>query len=241
MRLHLASTRPELRSTSIQAVVSYVEGAHGLFPNLRHINMHAAPCRFPDPPIRPGVGPVPRLRPDLASWDLLVEAVRLISRRCLELGLSLSVENNWAYWDGIDPETPPEQCDPEGFVEYFCTLPQQWLRLAADVNEPNFSMCLDPSHATPCAHRWPPAQRSQVLLQYLSDPSKLGHLHWNDSDMVNVRGRNDLHLPVGTGNLGDAFHRTLKKWAADPGHIALLEHYVDRPVLEKELAYITSL
>ena len=162
-RVHIASTQQDLRRTSLRAVCAYVEGAHRLFPYLRHINMHAAPHQFPDPPIRPGRHPVPPLRPDLARWDLLVDAVRTIARLCRSLGLTLSVENNWAYWDGIAPAADLSTYDPTRFVEYYCTSPEEWLRLAVDVNESNFSMCLDPSHATPYSHRWPALRRREAL------------------------------------------------------------------------------
>jgi sugar phosphate isomerase/epimerase len=237
-RVHVASTDPELRQASLGALREYVARAQRLFPHLEHINMHAAPKQFPHPPVRPGRNPVPPLRPDLARWDLLVDGVRAMARFCQRLGLRLSVENNWAYWDGIAPDAPPESADPERFVEYYCTSPEEWLRLAVDVGEPNFRMCLDPSHAVPYCHRSPPGQRREVLGRYLADLSLLGHVHWNDSDLDRVRGRDDLHLPVGQGNLGEAFHRTIKRWAAGDGHIALLEHWVDRPTLERELAYI---
>jgi sugar phosphate isomerase/epimerase len=181
------------------------------------------------------------LRPDLADWDLLVEAIREIARRCRSLGLTLSVENNWAYWDGIDPTLPLGAYDPAQFVEYYGTSPDEWLRLAKDVNEPNVSLCLDPSHAVPYAHRWPVDERGKVMDQYLVDLGLLGHLHWNDSDLYDPRGRDDLHLPVGTGTLGEGFHRALKGWARETGRIALLEHFVDRASLERELAYIAVL
>lgn len=240
-RVHVASTREELRQASVRAVYEYVEQAHRLYPQLRHINMHAAPHQFPDPPIRPGRNPVPPLRPDLARWDLLVDAVRTIARLCRSLGLTLSVENNWAYWDGIALETDLPVSDPTRFVEYYCTSPDEWLRLAVDVNEPNFSMCLDPSHATPYSHRWPAPRRGETLNRFLADLSLLGHLHWNDSDLYHVRGRDDLHLPIGDGNLSAAFHRTLAQWAGQAGHIAVLEHFLDLAALERELAYIASL
>jgi sugar phosphate isomerase/epimerase len=240
-RLHIASTNSDLRQASLHALYAYVERAHRLFPNLRHINMHAAPHQFPDPPVRPGRNPVPPLRSDLARWDLLVDAVRAVARRCQSLGLTLSVENNWAYWDGIAAEVSPETCDPARFVEYYCTSPEQWLQLAVDVDLDHFTMCLDPSHAAPYCHRWPAPARRQVLNRFLAHPSRLGHLHWNDSDLIDVRGRDDLHLPIGDGNLGDAFHRTLKQWASQEGHIAVLEHFVGHAALERELAYIASL
>ena len=240
-RAHVASTQPDLRRASLRAILAYVEEAHARFPNLQHINMHAAPKQFPDPPVRPGRKPVPVLRPDMARWDLLVDAVRTVARRCQSLGLRLSVENNWAYWDGIDPEADPATVDPAWFVEYYCTSPEEWLRLTADVNEPNLMLCLDPSHATPYSHRWPAPERREVVGRFLGDLDRLGHVHWNDSDLFDVRGREDLHLPVGDGNLGERFHRTIKRWAGQDGHIALLEHFYDRDALDRELAYIASL
>jgi sugar phosphate isomerase/epimerase len=241
LRLHIASTQTDLRGASLRALRQYVTEAHRLYPNLRHINMHAAPHRFPDPPIRPGSRPGPPLRPDLARWELLVDGVRQIARACQSLGLTLSVENNWAYWDGIAPDAPPPTWDPPRYVEYYCTSPEEWSRLPGEVNEPNFAMCLDPSHAVPYCHRWPAEDRREVLDRFLSDLPSLGHLHWNDSDLFDVRGRDDLHLPVGDGTLGAAFHRVLARWARESGRIALLEHYADPASLKRELAFIASL
>ena len=104
-----------------------------------------------------------------------------------------------------------------------------------------FAMCLDPSHATPYSHRWPAPERREVVGRFLGDLDRLGHVHWNDSDLFDVRGREDLHLPVGDGNLGERFHRTIKQWARQDGHIALLEHFYDRDALDRELAYIALL
>ena len=79
------------------------------------------------------------------------------------------------------------------------------------------------------------------MTRFLSELPLLGHLHRNDSDLYHVRGRDDLHLPIGSGNLGDEFHCTLRRWAGEAGHIAVLEHFADRASLERELAYVASL
>jgi len=242
-RCHFASVNDDLRQQSLDLFERYIEGAHRLYPELRVIVTHAAPHYFPDPPIRPKAGqPVPPLRPDLARWELLVESLQRLARKCSRLGLELVVENNWAYWDGIPDDADVESLGPGDFLEYFCSSPAEWLRLPRDVNEPNLSLCLDPSHAGPYCHRFNDvSRRREVLAEYISQPELIGHIHWNDSDIESETGKGDLHLCVGAGTLGDAFHAALKARALQLDRPVTLEHFYDVESLDKELAYIETL
>ncbi|HUW84102.1 MAG TPA: TIM barrel protein [Phycisphaerae bacterium] len=242
-RIHLACTDRAFRQRSIEVVERYIEGACKLYPNVRTIVTHNAPHYFPFPPVRPQPNePVPPFRPDLADRQLLLDSLRHLARRCQALGVELVVENNWAYWEGVAPGADVTQLGPGDFLEYFDIAPQDWLALPHAVGETHLSLCLDPSHAGPYCHRWPDVpQRRQVMAQYVSQPERIGHIHWNDSDLTDDRGRNDLHLCVGTGTLGDDFHAALKTRATQLDHPVTLEHFRDVVSLDKELAYIDSL
>lgn len=241
VRMHLGSTKPDVRSHAISLLETYIDGAHKMFPELQVVLSHPAPNNFPDPPARPGNDTLP-LRPDLASWDLMVESFRQLARHCAGLGLTLVVENNWAYWDGIADDVDVTTLTPADFAEYFCTSPEQFLQLPVDVNEPNFAMALDPSHAGPYCHRWADVdQRREVLMRYLAHPERIGHFHWNDSDIANPPGRGDQHLSLDTGTLGDDFHRAIKQRALQLDHPVTIEHFYGPEALDKELAYIDAL
>ena len=242
-RLHWASTVKEVRDEAIRQFEAFVERARTAFPRAQVIATHAAPHRFPDPPIRPGPGePVPRLRPDLARWDLLVEAIRRFGRWCAEHDFLLAIENNWAYWTGVPEDADLAALRPDDFLEYFCTSPEEWLRLPKEVDEPNVFACLDPSHATPYCQRFVGEdERRRVLDRYLSDMSVLGHLHWNDSDILTNRGREDLHLAIGEGNLGRSFHARLKAWGEQVGRPVLLEHFHGPESFDREARFIEGL
>ncbi len=243
VRLHLASVAPEFRRRSVRLITDHIEAAHRLFPRLEVVVTHAAPHRFPHPPVRPAPGePRSPLRPELARWEHLVDSVRHIALHSARLGLVLAVENNWAYWDGIAPDAPVQELDAEDFLEYYCSSPEEWLRLAEEVGEPNVCCCLDPSHAVPYCHRQADeADRRRVLAEFIARPGRIGHFHWNDSDIVGDRGRNDLHLPLGEGNLGREFHAAVKRRALELGRPVLLEHFRDAETLEREIAYIAAL
>ena len=242
-RLHWASTQKEVRDEAIRQFEAFVERARGAFPNARVIVTHSAPHRFPDPPVRPGPGePVPRLRPDLAQWELLVTTIRRLGRWCAEHGFLLAVENNWAYWNGISADADLGALRPDDFLEYFCTSPEEWLRLPKEVGEPNVFACLDPSHATPYCQRFVGEDlRRRILDRYLSDTSILGHLHWNDSDILTNQGREDLHRAIGEGNLGKTFHGSLRAWAEQVGRPVLLEHFHGVESFDREMQFIEEL
>jgi len=242
IRLHIACTEKEIRDRSVQQIIAYVRNAHNRFSNLRVIVMHAAPKRFPFPPVRPCTEDVFTLRPDTAQWEHLVSSVCQVTKACAELGLLLAVENNWAYWDGIDPERPVSDIREDEFLEYFCSSPEEWYCLCRDVSESNMGCCLDTSHAVPYCHRFEKeAERRREIAHFLSEPQHIIHFHWNDSDIITPRGRDDLHLPVGEGNLGVEIHSLIKERALELDHPVTLEHFRDRDTLKKEIRYITDL
>lgn len=246
LRVHIASTREELRNASLTYHEKHIRSSRARFPSLRKINIHAAPSnQYFDPPVSPhknALADGDTFPPDTSSWDSLVESLRKLSKICAELDLTLTVENNWSYWSGVDEATPVQEVDFERLPAYWCSDPDQWLKLPKDVSEANFKVCLDPSHATPYAQRSASIEeRHEVMKRYLSDFEALGHVHWNDSDIETNRGRDDLHLPIGEGSLGDSFHAGIKRWALQQGQIPLLEHFYDRERLERELEYIAGL
>ncbi|GAG47556.1 unnamed protein product, partial [marine sediment metagenome] len=202
-----------------------------------------APHYFPDPPVRPK-DPTerPRLRPELADWGRLLDGMRRLARMCARLGLVLAVENNWAYWDGIPPGADVSKLGAGDFLEYFCSSPDEWRALAEEVNEPALRLCLDPSHAVPYCHRKKDVEgRRRVLREYLARPGLIGHFHWNGSEIRSDRGRGDLHLAPGTGDLGKEFHAAIKARAQELPQPVTLEHFHGLAALDAELAYIESI
>ncbi len=245
LRIHIASTNKELRRASLEAIAAYIREAHSRFPNLQKINMHAAPKLFFDPPVSPHKHTLAEnesFPKGATSWALLVEGTRELAQVCKPLGLMLTVENNLAYWLGVDPSTPPDQVDFERVPVYWCSAYEEWSALPREVNEPNLKACLDPSHAAPFLHRLMDLDaRREGLMAFVSDFDLLGHFHWNDSDIVDPVGRKDMHLCIGEGTLGAEFHGKVKAWAKQTGHVPLLEHFYSVERLEKELEYINNL
>ena len=243
VRMNIASVRKNVREEALNIIESHIEKAHASFPNLQVVVSHAAPHYFPDPPVRPkDAAERPVLRPEFADWGRLLESARRLARRCARLGLVLAVENNWAYWEGIPPEADVAELGPGDFLEYFCSSPQEWRGLAEEVNDPALRLCLDPSHAVPYCHRKEDIEgRKETLLDYLARPGLIAHFHWNGSEIRSPRGRNDLHLAVGTGDLGEEFHAAVKARAQELPQPSTLEHFHGLPALEAELSSIQSL
>ncbi len=115
-------------------------------------------------------------------------------------------------------------------------------RCDGELEEPALRLCLDPSHAVPYCHRKKEvAERRAILREYLARPELIGHFHWNGSEILSDRGRGDLHLAAGTGDLGKEFHAAVKARAQELPQPVTLEHFHGLPALDAELAYIDSL
>ena len=228
MRLNIAAVDDDFRNMSIDYLIDYIDTARHL-PHLKKVNMHCAPKRWQD---------AKQIGGWIGDYDRLIDAIRQVATFAGEHELSIVVENNRAYWDGISDETPAAAADRREMNDYFGTSPEEWLQIGEDVNLPNVSLCLDPSHSCTYAQIFAdPAKRVEVMMAYLAKPNLLGHVHWNDNDLYGVQGRQDSHMCIGKGTLPLEFHRTIKRLDAT----LLLEHFYTIEELEEELAHIDRL
>lgn len=240
--LHAASVDENIRQQSLAMTEKFISEAARRFPNLQIIVMHGAPHYYQDPPVRLAPGAIPGTpRPDLAGWEHLVKSVRRLACFSARLGLRLAVENSGINWGIVPSGTHPGGPRPELFSR-FCASPEEWLQLPADVNEPNLSCCFDSSHATIYSQLGKTENdRRALLARFFDKPERIGHIHWNDSDIAGTRGRKDLHLPVGKGTLGKEFHTRIKGLAAKLPQPVNLEHFENRESLNQEIEYISAL
>lgn len=227
-RVNIAALDRAWRDASMRAVEEYFAAA-ARYDSIRLVVMHTAPRVWCDD----GDGSAPRI---VSDYALLVESLRRLADIARCFSLSLAVENNRAYWDG-DVARFPRGADPHG-REYFGTSPEEWLAIRRDVARDNLHLCLDTSHATTYAQCFEPAERQRVMRLFLAEPPAICHIHWNDNDLLHPSGRQDLHLPLGRGTIGDDLHSAI---SALPGVTRLLEHFYGMETLDDELAYISRL
>jgi sugar phosphate isomerase/epimerase len=228
MRLNIAATDDDFRQMSLNYIIDYIDTARHL-PNLKKINMHCAPKQWKAGGQTGG---------QVGDYDRLIDGIRQVAAFADEHGFEVVVENNRAYWDSIADDVSAAEADRREMNEYFGTAPEEWIQIGEDINRPNVSLCLDPSHSCTYAQIFPDSEkRVEVMMAYLAKPELLGHVHWNDNDLFGVQGRQDSHLCIGKGSLPIEFHRTIKGLDAT----LLLEHFYSIEELEAELVYIDEL
>jgi sugar phosphate isomerase/epimerase len=173
-----------------------------------------------------------------ATFERTVEGLREIVDHARGAGLTLCLENNRLYWDGISNEARPEDADRANENHILGSTPQEWRDLYHAIGRDELRLCLDTSHAsTYAALSSDPARAGQLLDEYLAEPDLIAHVHWSDSWLCDPRGRQDAHLPVGTGTLPPAFHARVKALAA----LKHLEHKATPDQLRTEITFIGSL
>ena len=230
-RLNIAAFDKELRAASLACLEEYLASSAQV-PGIRLVNMHAAPRLWTDR--HQDEDPEPA-----GEYAILIESLRQIADQATQSNLTITVENNRAYWDRVPDEVKFSEVDRRVVREYFGTTAGEWIQIWRDVARDNVGLCLDTSHATTAVHRFEDLEeRKQALYAYLAEPRALKHIHWNDNDPWNVAGRNDRHLAVGTSGLGDEFNRAIR---ALKGVSFLLEHFHGWEVLDGEREYIAKL
>jgi sugar phosphate isomerase/epimerase len=173
-----------------------------------------------------------------ATWERTVDGLRELVDHARSVGLVLCLENNRLYWDGIANETAPEDADRATTNHIIGSTPQEWLGLWHAIGRHELRLCLDTSHAsTYAALSSDPTRAERLLHEYLAEPELIAHVHWSDSWLCDVRGRQDAHLPVGTGTLPRSLHATVKRLAA----VKHLEHKATPEQLRAEIAFIDAL
>jgi sugar phosphate isomerase/epimerase len=173
-----------------------------------------------------------------ATWGRTAEGLRELVDHARAAGLLLCLENNRLYWDGVPNETPPEEADRANANHIIGSTPQEWIGLWHAIGRDELRLCLDTSHAaTYAALSSDPPEAERLLDEYLAEPDLIAHAHWSDSWLCDVRGREDAHLPVGTGTLPPAFHARVKALPA----LKHLEHKATPEQLRAEIAFIDGL
>jgi sugar phosphate isomerase/epimerase len=226
-RFSIADVNDDLREEAIGRIEAYIEGAKARFPNLEKINMHCSPKRWASDD-----------RPLKGEYDRLIDGIRRVGAKADQHGLTVAVENNRAYWEGVGEEVSADQVDREAQDEYFGVEPDEWIAVQRDVDRPNVFLCLDTSHA--CTYTQTavdPEDRKRLMLRYLDAGDALRHVHWNGNDLLTNVGRQDTHMSLHKDDLPDELHARLKGWDAT----LLLEHWYGEEALEGELSYIESL
>jgi len=234
VRLNVGSFDAEFRKWSLNILANYLRVAAEQTP-AQLIVTHSAPRFWVfDGAQRCEVKLV-------AEYGHVVENLQRLARLAGELGLRLALENNCTRWDEIPVE---EEFDPRRHIghvrQYFSTYPEEWLQLAHDVNEPAFGLCMDTSHATNFAQRFPLEERHAIYHRFIDlAGDRLWHVHWNDNDMLTKAGRGDPHLNVGKGSVPLDVHQRL--WHHPTVGSFLLEHWRGEEALVEELNFIDGL
>ncbi len=233
IRLNLASTDDDFRQWSFDILAQYIRSA-AQTPHARTVVMHSAPRFWP---INGSSGEIMVV----GEYGRLIPMLKKLGKLAGELGVRLVVENNCTRWDDVDIN---DDWDPDrhlGHVrQYFATYPEEWAQLALDVDEPALGLCLDTSHATNFAQRYPLSQRPAIYHRFMDlAGDRLWHVHWNDNYMHSKEGRADPHLNVGQGTVPLDVHRRL--WQIPSVRTMLLEHWRGEDALVEELAFIQSL
>ena len=228
LRLNIGATEDDFREMSIREILSYVDMVREL-PRLKQVNMHPAPKQWLDETQTGG---------RQGDYDRMIDAIRQIADYAAKWGLEIVLENNNAYWTGIDDDVPADQVSWSNRNQSFGSAPEEWIKICEDVALPNVSLCLDSSHVCTYAHTFADAdRRAEVAMKFVSRPELIKHVHWNDNYLYDARGRNDSHALIGKGSLPVELHQAIKGLDAT----LLLEHFYTIEELEEELEYIDSL
>ncbi len=199
-RLNPASPDPNVRA---EALAGWNEGLDvAVSAGASLVIVHAAPENWDG---GRGVG----------RYELLVDALDQLGDRATEHDICIAVENNRRYWGDTPDDTDPSDVDLDALDVYFATFPEDWIRLAGDVDHPNVGICLDTSHATTVAQEKPMGEeRERRLFDYLAEPEAITHVHWSGNYLGKPDGRLDSHCAVGGGDLPKAFHARIAELSA---------------------------
>ena len=226
-RLNIAATDADFREMSIGIITEYIDEARR-YPNVKQVNIHFAPRQWIDETQASG---------QEGDYDLLIDSVRRIAAYAKTQNIEIVMENGNANWKDLDENVELEDVDWTTHNRYFGSAPEHWIEVCEDVDRDNVGLCLDSSHICTYAQTFPKSQREERVLAFLKKPELIRHVHWSDNYLYDKRGRNDLHLCVGKGELPTEMHRRIKRLDAT----ILLEHFYTVEELKEELEYIDSL
>ena len=228
LRLNIAATEKDFRQDCIDRYIKYVDQASRL-PHLKKVNMHGAPKRWVTET---------QIYGQEGDYELQIEAIKQIASFAGEREIEITLENTNLNWDGIPDDIPGEAVNWNRRNRYFGESPEEWIKMGEDVNMPNLSLCLDSGHAATYAQIFSDHdKRTETMMTFLSRPDLIGHVHWNDQLLYDLRGRPDYHGLIGTASLPNEFHQKIKSLDAT----LLLEHFYSIEELEEELTFIDNL
>ena len=226
-RLNYAAPEAEYREHCLGIMLEYVRSVSE-FTRLKQVNIHPAPRHWVDK--RQATGRT-------GDYDLMIDSIRQIADLAATLDIEIVVENNNVYWERVSKETPVEEIDWDQTNQAFGTSPEEWVGIYEDVAHPNVTLCLDSSHVCTYAHTFPPEDRIGAVMEFLSRPELIKHVHWNDNYLYDTRGRYDCHASVGKGSMPLELHKAIKGLDST----ILLEHFYTLGELEEELEYVAGL
>ena len=228
-RLNVAAVDEEFKNYSIGIIKTYIDQC-ALFPNLAQINLHFGYKRWVTNS---------QLKGQFGDYENHVLSIKEIADHALKYDIEIVMENLNSYWaaNSISSDIDFSEVDWSNKNEPFGMYPDEWIQMCEDVNKSNVKLSLDSSHVCTYAQRFSADDREKEIMKFLSKPDLINHIHWSDNYLYDIRGRNDSHLPVGTGSIPIEFHRIIKKLDAT----ILLEHYYSEEILIKELEFIDKL
>ncbi len=228
LRLNIAATEMDFRQVCIDRYIKYVDQASRL-PHLKKVNMHGAPKRWVTET---------QIYGQEGDYELQIEAIKQIANFAGDHAIEITLENTNLNWDGIPDDISGEAVNWSRRNRYFGESPEEWIQMSEEVNMPNVSLCLDSAHAATYAQMFSDHdKRTATMMTFLSRPDLIGHVHWNDQFLYDLRGRPDYHGLIGTASLPIEFHRKIKSLDAT----LLLEHFYSIEELEEELTFIENL
>ena len=115
---------------------------------------------------------------------------------------------------------------------------ESWINILKDVNHPEAKLTFDSSHAVVAAHRYSePAKRLKELYAFLDEPELIGRVHWSDSYLYSDRGKSDMHLIPGAGDIPREFHQAINALQVPK----LLEQNCSEDEVLRALEFISAL
>lgn len=162
----------------------------------------------------------------LGNYERMIDGMRDIADYAKTKGITICIENSAHHI-------------PQRII--YGVSAEDWYQIQKDVNRPNVLLTLDTSHAATAAaflkKDATAKERFDYLYEFLKYPELIGWVHWSDSLLTNNETyMDDLHLPVGAGDLPVDFHQKIKNLNVTK----TLEHRNPEEEIVKELEFIET-
>lgn len=160
----------------------------------------------------------------VGDYENLIDSLRKLCDHAKQKNIILCFEN------ALDTATTK--------LVYWGVSAESWFNILKDVNHPNAMLTLDTSHAVVAAHRNNnPEKRLEELYAFLEKPDLIGRIHWSDSCLYSDKGKSDMHLIPGAGDLPKEFHQEINALPVTK----LLEQNCSEDDVLQALEFISSL